>query len=325
MSSRHAARSALAQARRQSDVVTTAQMAAHGVLASWVSYQVRTGRWQRLHQGVVVTHSGPISWRSRAWAALLYAGAGAALSHHAAARLWEFTPREPVTMDVTVPAHRRVRPTAGVRVHVRRRMPDTVGGLRATSRPETAVDLVAAAKDVDDAVGWLARAVRAGARPEAVLAAARSRTRFRHRGLLIDLLDEGELTIESPMEHRYVRDVERVHGLPRGTSQARHRVGGRWIRADRWYAAAGVRVELDGRIAHSGARVDADVWRDNAVALERSELTLRYRWWHVAATPCTTATQVAAALRGRGWPGHPRACGPTCSFRRAVAEGRPLA
>lgn len=314
-----ALRAAMARARHQADVLTTAQLVSQGVLASWVTYQVRAGRWQRVHHGVVVTHSGPISWRSRAWAALLYAGHGAVLSHEAAARLWNFTRREPELVDVSIPGHRRVRPTAGVVVHVRSTMPDATGGLRTTTRAETAVDLVAAARTVDDAVGWVAQAVRAGAHPEIVLAVAQARTRFRHRGLVLDLLDSGDLTIESPMEHRYERDVERAHRLPRGTSQARHRVGGHWIRADRWYADAGVRVELDGRLVHAGTRVDADVWRDNAVALERWELTLRYRWSHVAARPCATAMQVAEALRSRGWQGRPRPCSPTCPVRLGVA------
>lgn len=313
VSSRDAVRGTLSRAARQSGVLTTAQLQAAGVLRSWVAYQVRAGRWQRLHQGVVVVHSGPVDWRARAWAALLYAGAGAALSHESAARLWGFTRHEPTTIEVSVPGHRRVRPTEGVRIRVREDMPQASAGLRTVTRSETTVDLVAASRSVDDAVGWLARAVRAGTFPEAVAESAHRRTRFRHRDLLLDLLHDGVLTTESPMEHRYHRDVERAHGLPSGTPQARHRVAGGWIRADCWYDV-GVRVELDGYLAHPGGRTDRDVWRDNAVALERLELTLRYRWWHVAVTPCTTAGQVAQALRGRGWVGAPRRCGPSCTI-----------
>ncbi|MBC7291890.1 MAG: type IV toxin-antitoxin system AbiEi family antitoxin domain-containing protein, partial [Actinotalea sp.] len=87
MPSRDVVRAALLRAERQSGVLTTAQLERSGLLRSWVAHQVRTGRWQRLHQGVVVAHSGPVDWRTRAWAALLYAGPGAALSHASAARL----------------------------------------------------------------------------------------------------------------------------------------------------------------------------------------------------------------------------------------------
>ncbi|QHT57533.1 hypothetical protein GXP71_16625 [Cellulomonas sp. H30R-01] len=165
-------------------------------------------------------------------------------------------------------------------------------------------------------VGLVCEVVRAGVRPGVVLLHAEERRALRHRALLVGmlgtdgLLDQG---VESPLEHRYLRDVERAHGLPSATAQRRDRVGGRWIRADRVHVALGVRVELDGQLAHPHGRTDDDVWRDNAVAVERSELTLRYRWRHVVAQPCRTAAQVAAALTARGWQGHPRRCGRDCT------------
>lgn len=73
-----------------------------------------------------------------------------------------------------------------------------------------------------------------------------------------------------------------------------------------------MRVELDGRLAHPFGRTDADVWRDNAVVLAHAELTLRYRWAHVAVAPCRTARQVAGALRAGGWRSRPARCSPAC-------------
>lgn len=139
-------------------------------------------------------------------------------------------------------------------------------------------------------------------------------TSFHGRALLLELLGEAEPGIESPLEHRYARDVERRHGLPRARAQVRDRVGGRWIRADRVYEGLGVRVELDGRLAHPTGRTDDDTWRDNSVVIERSEVTLRYRWRHVAVEPCATAGQVASALRARGWTGGATRCSPTCAL-----------
>ena len=57
-------------------------------------------------------------------------------------------------------------------------------------------------------------------------------------------------------------------------------------------------------------RDDDDVWRDNAVRVTHGDVTLRYRWRHVAGAPCATAAQVAAALRARGWQGSPARCAP---------------
>ena len=156
-------------------------------------------------------------------------------------------------------------------------------------------------------------AARAGLREIELADAIRRRGRFRRRTLLTDLVAAVAEGVESTLEHRYRRDVERRHGLPSADLQVRDRVGGARIRADGIYQGFGLRVELDGRLGHPDGRTAADTWRDNAVLLDRDEITLRYRWVHVAATPCATAAQVAQALRRGGWSGHPRRCSPGCS------------
>jgi len=80
------------------------------------------------------------------------------------------------------------------------------------------------------------------------------------------------------------------------------------------YRGLGVRIELDGALAHPDGRTDGDTWRDNAVLIARGEITLRYRWRHVAVTPCVTAVQVSGALRLGGWTGRPHPCGPECAL-----------
>lgn len=74
----------------------------------------------------------------------------------------------------------------------------------------------------------------------------------------------------------------------------------------------GVRVELDGELAHPGRATDDDLLRDNDVLLSRDEITLRYRWPHVHDTACGVAGQVAAGLRTGGWSRIARRCSPTC-------------
>jgi hypothetical protein len=301
-----------AAVRDQAGVVARAQLVAWGADDTWLSRQVDSGRWQRLHRGVFLTHSGPVPWRSRAWAAVLRAGPGAALSHASAARLHDFTAREAGPIQVTIPQSRRVDPAPGIVLHRRSRMPPAAGQPRRTWRGDTVVDLAAAAWTDDDAVGWVCDAVRAGTRPHEIEAALARRTRVRNGALLRDLIQEVAEGVESPLERRYHRDVERRHGLPLSVLQVRQVVGGASIRADAVYDGFGVRAELDGSLGHPGGRTDADTWRDNAVLIERRDITLRYRWRHVAAAPCATAAQVAAALRSRGWNGRPRPCGPRC-------------
>lgn len=295
-------------ARQQSGVVATHQLLDLGVAGSWVDRRVREERWRRLHPGVLVVHTGPLTWRARTTAALLHAGPGAALSHASAAVEHRLRDRFPAVVEVVVPHERRVVTSGDVRVVRRRVMPPVGGALPTVDAAHTVVDLLDRVASTDDVVGLLTTAARAGVPPGRVLDVVGQRARVRERPLLVDLLTCVADGIESPLELRYQRDVERAHGLPQATLQQRHRLGGGWIRADRVYDGLGVRAELDGRLGHPGGRTDADTWRDNAVLLDRLELTLRYRWRHVVVTPCATAAQVVAALRARGWTGTPRRC-----------------
>ncbi|KQY47367.1 hypothetical protein [Cellulomonas sp. Root137] len=298
---------------RQEAVVTSAQLHAWGVGRAVVSRRVAHGDWQRLWRGVIALHSGAITWRERARGALLYAGDGAALSHSSAAFVHGIVSTPGPRIVVSIPAHRAVSPQPGLGLRRRRTMPHAGGRIRAVGVDATVLDLVHELDSEDDVVGLVCEAVRIGVLPGRLLLQAGGRRFLRHRDLVVNLLGDEGTGIESPLEHRYVRDVERRHRLPAACAQLRERTGGRWIRADRVHVGLGVRIELDGQLAHPSGRTARDTWRDNAVLIERSEITLRYRWQHVVAEPCETAAQVAAALRSRGWRGRAAPCSPTCS------------
>lgn len=303
-------------AARQSNAVARRQLLAMGATPTWISHQVAAGRWLRAFPGVYVTHTGEPSWRTRVASALLYAGVGAALSHAAAAFQHGFTRTAPRTVDVSIDHRRRVADQPGLVIHRRTSMSPAAGVLRCVTPAHTVLDLIAQTASIDEVVSTVCSAVRARTRPEEILAALRSRGRTRYRGLLEEIVGEVSEGIESALEHRYHRDVEARHGLPHSRLQARECVGGHSIRADCLYEGMGVRSELDGALAHPGGRTDADTWRDNAVLIERGDITLRFRWRHVAAQPCETALQVEAALRSRGWPGWAVPCGPGCAVGR---------
>ena len=57
----------------------------------------------------------------------------------------------------------------------------------------------------------------------------------------------------SPLERRYLRDVERAHGLPRAGRQLPDLVDGARVTRDVEYAAQATDVELDGRLGHEAA------------------------------------------------------------------------
>ncbi|GAB4067041.1 hypothetical protein GCM10028777_21820 [Angustibacter speluncae] len=300
--------------RRQAGAVTRAQVLASGRTRKWLECRVRTGRWVRVLPCVYVTHAGPRGWRTRAWAAVLYAGPGAALAGRAAAFELGMTRRAPDVVEVAVPAPRQVRDVPGVRVRSRVDLDRAVARVLPprTRAPETVVDLLPACRDADAVVALLCEGVRAGVHPQSVRELLVPRPRWRWRGLALQALQECEAGVESPLELRFHRDVVRRHGLPRFEAQVRERLDGWWIRADARCRVAPVRAELDGRLAHPGGRTAADTWRDNEVVIGTTEITLRYRWEHVAGAPCSTAAQVVRALRSRGWTGRARPCRPGC-------------
>ena len=50
-------------------------------------HRLRSGKWQRVHEGVYATFTGPLTPDARLWAALRRAGDGAMLSHETAAEV----------------------------------------------------------------------------------------------------------------------------------------------------------------------------------------------------------------------------------------------
>lgn len=86
----------------QSRVITAAQARALGISSSWLSRQIQAGHWQRLYQGVYVTHSGPLSWFARAHAALLIGQPNAYLSHETAWFLAKMQPSPPRLITVSI-------------------------------------------------------------------------------------------------------------------------------------------------------------------------------------------------------------------------------
>ena len=301
--------------RHQAGAVTRAQVRASGRSSKWLECRVRSGRWVRVHPGVYVAHRGPRGWRTRVWAAVLYAGPGAALAGRAAAYELGMTRRVPEVIDVVVPAPRQVRSLPSVRVRMRDGLDRAVARVSPprTRAPETVLDLLPACRDADEVVALLCDGVRAGVHPQSVRELLLPRPRWRWRGLALQALQQCEAGVESPLELRFHRDVVRRHGLPRFEAQVREQLSGWWIRADARCRAAPVRAELDGRLAHPGGRTATDTWRDNEVVIGTTEITLRYRWEHVAGDPCRTAAQVVRALRSRGWTGRARPCGAGCA------------
>ena len=112
------------------------------------------------------------------------------------------------------------------------------------------------------------------------------------------------------LERRYVRYVERPHGLPSATRQARvwHGTGNRYL--DNLYDEYRACVEIDGAAAHPADEQWRDKDRDrwNSVHQKIDTIRIGVLGLRTREAQCAMAAEVAAWLSGRGpATGHP--CG----------------
>lgn len=308
----------LEQVRAQAGVVARRQAIQAGMSKNGITSKVTSGRWRQIYSGVYATFTGPMTRDARLWAVVLYVGKGAHLSHETAAELLRLTDRQSAVIHVTIPTERRVRPVGGVVIH---RSATLEAGWRFargipphTWAEETIIDLVDAAANFDDAVGWITAGFQKNlvgeARLRQVLAA---RTRLRWRDRLDEIIPMAATGTHSPLEYRYDRDVERAHGLPRARRQMLFiKPDGTRGYRDRCYQEYGLVIELDGKRFHGEDRSDRDRRRDNDATVTTGA-TLRYCWDDVTRTPCETAAQLFAALRARGYRGTLKPCSATCT------------
>jgi hypothetical protein len=149
-----------ALAEAQLGVLTRAQCLGLGMTASALKWMVHAGRWQRVHLGVYATHVGPLDWRARVSAAVLYCGDGAVASHSTAARLHGLAEQDPDVIEVLIPASRRVVRPGLVRLatcaDLSRRTARS-GWPTRTTVEDTVLDM-AEQGDADNAIAWVSKA-----------------------------------------------------------------------------------------------------------------------------------------------------------------------
>ena len=105
-------------AEAQHSVVSSDQLNACGASGSWITRALRYGVIVRDGPAVYRMGGVPRTFKTRAMAAVLSARGPALVSHRSAAFLHGIEPvLEPVTLEITVPRHRRPRRRAGIRVH----------------------------------------------------------------------------------------------------------------------------------------------------------------------------------------------------------------
>lgn len=295
--------------RAQSGVIARRQVLICGYRPTFIRSNVRCRRWALVFPGIYVDHTGPLTWKQRAWSAVLDAEP-AALSHSSALRDADSPESDPI--HIIVDRRRRVTRRPGVVVHYGSHLDSRV--LWNTSPPrmraeEAVLELAAIASSETHVIAILADSV--GARrttPERLLTAIETRPTIARRAFITDILSDIRDGTCSVLEHRYLMRVERGHGLPTPIRQAPTNAGRRGLR-DLDYPDFGVVIELDGRMAHDNANArDRDMERDLDALVEAERRTIRLGWGQVCGRPCVTARKIAAVLHSHGWTGSLTQC-----------------
>jgi hypothetical protein len=182
--------------------------------------------------------------------------------------------------------------------------------------------LTDAAATASEAIGWVLRACqRRLTTPDRLLVAMSEHKKMCWRPMLEGALLDAAAGVQSMLEMRYLRDVERAHGLPRAGRQVEGRVLGSRVWRDVRYSPYRTNVELDGRLGHEAGDRHRDMRRDNVATVGGAE-TLRFGWVDVTAGSCEAAAQVALVLIRNGWRGTPRACGTGCLLPMIMTNSR---
>lgn len=287
--------------------------------------KVSNERWQRLHRGVYAAFSGDPARETLLWAALLRAGPDAVLSHQTAAERHGLIDGPSPVITITVPASKRPARAkiSGILIHrsdaiARSRHPAMLPPC--TRVEDTVLDLIEVASTFDDAYAWICRSIgRRRTTADRIRQAMEARKKMRWRREIALALGDAEDGALSVLEYRYVRRVERPHGLPVARRQAkvRQRFGNRYL--DNLYEPYGVCVELDGTSAHPEDEQWRDKRRDNA-NLFGGIVTFRFGFPELGEHRCESAAYVASALRVRGWLDSAHSCRrPDCPLIAATS------
>ena len=213
----------------QDGVIGRTQGAQFGLSPYSMRHRVRFADWQRVQRGVCdLLRRGDAG--GAAMGGAVRAGPEAVLSHQTAAELYGLLKRPSSMIHLTVPAdtnpakHGKI---PGVVVHRSRIIEATRHPVLLPPRTrieDTVLDLIADMDDPADRYDLICRAIGSRLTTAARLREALDkRSRFRNRREAESALGDAGQGALSNLERWYLRGVERRHGLPVATRQARIR------------------------------------------------------------------------------------------------------
>jgi len=304
-----------ARIKHQDGLISRRQALGHGLSVTDIKRRVRRREWVAVHPGVYVNHTGELTWRQRAWAAVLAGGPGAALCLDSALRAHEGPGRKQFdasTIHVAVPHGRRLLVPEGVRLH---QVVDLSSRVQWNKTPpctkydDTVLDLASRGTTLTS----VARLADACGSRRTTAARLRGRLderkRIPQRDWLRSVLSDVADGTCSVLEHGFLDLVERPHGLPPGERQAVRDLGNGRVYRDVDLPDLGMRIELDGKLFHTSTEDrDRDLERDLDSVVEEDGTTIRLGFGQVYDRPCSTAAKLAIVLRKHGWAGDAITC-----------------
>jgi Protein of unknown function (DUF559) len=293
----------------QDGVLTTGSALRH-MTSKALEWRIASGRWQQPCRGLVVTHSGPLTYRQELWVASLWAGPGSVLGGLTAARLGGFKGfndhNEPIFV-IRPPGRvqRETRPPLRIAVHYSRVL-DEADVHPTLQPPRTRI-----ARSLIDAAAWrrtdrgtqalLAAGVQQALVLPSHLSAVLDRNRRVHRRrLMIATIGDVAGGSHALSELDFLNFVIRPFRLPAPDRQvARSDTQGkrRWL--DATWQKARLIVEVDGAGHIEVVKYWNDMDRDNDLKLQ-GYTTLRYASFAIRYCAAHVASQISQALRGAG-------------------------
>lgn len=292
----------------QLGVIARHQTSEAGLTAAALRHRLRPGGpWRGLLPGVYMAATGTPTTLQQEMAALLYAGSGSVITGSAALRSHHIRGASSDLVDVLVPAARKRRDAAFVRLHRTTRIPGRLwlaGPLRYAPPPRAVADAVrgmASLRDVRAVVADAVQRDRCRVRDLAAeLAAGPNAGSALFREALADIADGIRSTAEADL-----KDLLGRSGLPVPlfNPSVHDRDGAFIARPDVWWPEFGVCVEVDSHEWHMSPEDHARTLARGRRMSKHQMIVLRFTPKQIRSEPAQVIKDIRDALEGaRGRP-----------------------
>jgi hypothetical protein len=292
---------------RQVEVIARHQALAAGLTSNALRHRLRLGGpWRGLLPGVYVAATGKPTIAQQEMAAMLYAGRGSVITGPAALRHHRIRGPAANFIDVLIPASRRRRDAAFVRLHRTTRMPTRIwqfGPLRYALPARAVADAVHELTSLRDVRAVVADAVQRGSCAVAQLCAELTAGAKAGSALFREALTDVADGIRSAAEGD-LKDLLAKSGLPMPLFNAMVFAAGTFVaQPDAWWPELGVAVEVDSKEWHMSPQDHEKTLTRGRRMARHQMIVLRFTPKQIRTQPAEVVADIRRALEGaRGRP-----------------------